>query len=194
MGLLYPFPVSLEETDFALKTEKKLTLKTYGLPYIFWFYALCVISVILFMFLAIKAPALKLIELGDDTDQLLGKALLSFIGILPIFILGFLFYEKRIEISENTLKISHRVFGIKLMSKVMKLEHEDKFTVIHFLSSPNLARIKADPSELGFQNKGYFVLNLIKKTGDSHQIDRHSRKSDLEKLKELLESVIDPRT
>jgi hypothetical protein len=46
MGLMYVFPVSEEETDFV-KLElsptgkgSKITLKSYGLPYIFWGYAL----------------------------------------------------------------------------------------------------------------------------------------------------------
>ena len=63
MGLLYVFPVATDEKDFVDIQVDKITLKTYGLPYIFWGYALGICLVILFMFLAIKAPILKLIQL-----------------------------------------------------------------------------------------------------------------------------------
>ena len=52
MGLLYAFPISREEEDFALIQDEKLILKTYGLPYIFWFYAFSCILVVGFMFMA----------------------------------------------------------------------------------------------------------------------------------------------
>ena len=96
MGLLYVFPVSLEEKDFVVIKDQTITLKTYGLPYLFWGYATAAIMVISFMFLAIKAPVLKLITLGDGTDSMLGYSLLVFIGLLPVFILSVFFYEKRL--------------------------------------------------------------------------------------------------
>ena len=94
MGLLYVFPVSLEEKDFVELRDEKITLKTYGLPYLFWGYALAILMIITFMFLAIKAPVLKLIELGDETDTMLGYSFLAFLGSLPVFILAFFFFEK----------------------------------------------------------------------------------------------------
>jgi hypothetical protein len=189
MGLLYPFPVSLEETDFAKKEHNKLILKTYGLPYVFWIYAFSIIAVVFFMFLAIKGPILKLIELGDETDALLGKSLLTFIGLIPVFILSFLFFEKRIEAGKNEIKLSYRVFGIKLFGELLNLGPEACLEISSFLSSPNVARLKGNPEEIGFQNKGYFTLHLIQENRKI-LIDRHSRRSDLQKLKELLESVI----
>lgn len=185
MGLMYVFPVSEEETDFV-KKEEALTLKTYGLPYIFWIYAFCVVVVIFFMFLAIKAPVLKLIELGDETDAMLGYSLLTFIGLLPIFILSFFFYEKRIIKHKSELKMVHKVFGITVFSEKFLLEKSDQLTVDPFLDSPNVARMKGGDESKGFQNKGYFVLWLKSADGNKIQIDRHSRKVDLEKLKELL--------
>lgn len=193
MGLMYPFPVSTEEKDFAIEKEKTLILKTYGLPYIFWIYAICSVAVVFFMFLAIKAPVLKLIQLGDETDATLGYALLSFIGILPLFIFAFFFYEKRIIASADKLGLEHRVFGIKVFSESFLIESSDHLSVEAFLDSPNVARMKGAPEGQGFQNKGYFVLWL--KTPDNKKIliDRHSRKADLEKLKKLLETVIGPK-
>lgn len=187
MGLLYVFPVSEEETDFAVIKDETLTLKTYGLPYIFWFYAACVVTVIFFMFLAIKEPVLKLATLGDESDASLGYILLSFVGLLPVCILAFFFYEKRIVKKKNKLSLIHKVFGITVFSEKFELEGTDSLTVDSFLSSPNVARMNSNETNLGFQNKGYFILWLTSKAGQRIQLDRHSRKADLEKMKALLE-------
>ncbi len=188
MGLLYVFPVSMEETDFVVTKDNTLTLKTYGLPYIFWIYALCVIAVIVFMFLAIKDPVLKLITLGDDTDATLGYALLAFISLLPLSILGFFFYEKRITRQGEKLRLIHRIFGITVFSEMFTLDRAEALSVDPFLTSPNVARMNGNGDNLGFQNKGYFVLWLTDASGKKIALDRHSRKADLEKLKSLIEN------
>lgn len=187
MGLMYVFPVGEDETDFVVKKDGELTLKTYGLPYIFWFYALCSVTVVFFMFLAVKEPVLKLISLGDETDATLGYALLSFIGLIPVIIFGFFFYEKRIVKNKNEISLIHRVFGIPVFSEKFEIESTDDLTVENFLSSPNVARMEGREDNVGFQNKGYFILWLKSKDGKRIQLDRHSRKVDLEKLKNLLE-------
>lgn len=185
MGLLYVFPVSTEEADFVVKKDETLTLKTYGLPYIFWIYALCIIAVIFFMFLAIKDPVLKLVSLGDETDATLGYSLLTFVGLMPVFILSFFFYEKRIVRKGNELSLQHKVLGITVFSEKFLIEQSDELVIEPFLSSPNMARMSGKEDSIGFQNKGYFILFL--KNGDKKiQLDRHSRKVDLEKLKELI--------
>lgn len=188
MGLLYVFPVGNDEEDFVVRKDTSVTLKTYGLPYIFWFYAACIVAVIFFMFLAIKEPVLKLVELGDDTDAMLGYSLLTFIGFLPVIVFGFFFYEKRIVREKNELSLIHKVFGITVFKEKFLLESGDSLTVEPFLSSPNVARMTAREDNTGFQNKGYFILWLQNKNGQRVQIDRHSRKVDLEKLKKLIES------
>ncbi len=186
MGLLYVFPVSMEETDFVVTKDDTLTLKTYGLPYIFWVYAACVIAVILFMFLAIQGPILKLISLGDETDATLGYSLLGFIGLLPVSILGFFFYEKRIGLQGKKLRLGHRIFGISVFSEEFDLDRPDSLSVEPFLTSPNVARLNGKGDDLGFQNKGYFVLYLTGASGKKIALDRHSRKADLEKLRGLI--------
>lgn len=189
MGLLYVFPVSLEETDFAEKKHNDLVLKTYGLPYIFWIYAFCSVAVVFFMFLAIKAPVLKLVELGDDVDATLGYSLLTFIGLVPVMIFSFFFFEKRIIKGHGFLTLEYRLYGLNVFSKKYQLEPQDFLSIDSYLSSPNVARMKNHEEGLGFQNKGYFVLWLKTKEGKRVQLDRHSRKADLEKLKNLLEEV-----
>ncbi|HXH30231.1 MAG TPA: hypothetical protein VNJ01_05410 [Bacteriovoracaceae bacterium] len=187
MGLMYVFPVSEEEEGFAVRSEEGLTLKTYGLPYLFWVYALCSIAVILFMFLAIKAPVLKLVALGDETDATLGYGLLSLVGLLPVMILLFFFYEKRLVKKKALLRMEHRILGMRIFSEKLILDSSDELTVAPYLSSPNIAKIKAEADTVGFQNKGYFVLWLQHKSGKKILIDRHSRKADLDKLKSLLD-------
>ena len=189
MGLLYVFPVSTEEKDFVDIQSEKITLKTYGLPYIFWGYALAISLMILFMFLAIKAPILKLIALGDETDAILGYALFAFLGFLPLFLLGFFFYEKRIIRTKHDLILEYRIFGLKIFSETFTPHLQDAFEVSAFLSSPNVARSRGDEESAGFQNKGYFILWLRTQDGKRINIDRHSRKADLMKLESLLKIV-----
>lgn len=186
MGLMYVFPVSEDEIDFAIKKDDTLILKTYGLPYIFWFYALCSVLVVFFMFLAIKEPVLKLISLGDETDATLGYALLTFVGLLPVGIFGFFFYEKRITKKGSELGLQHRVFGIKVFSEKFLVEKSDHLEIDNFIDSPNVARMKNTPESIGFQNRGYFTLHLRAADGKRILIDRHNRKADLEKLREML--------
>lgn len=188
MGLMYVFPVSTEETDFVIKEDGKTVLKTYGLPYVFWFYAFCSVLVVFFMFLAIKAPVLKLVELGDDTDATLGYSLLSLIGMAPVIIFSFFFYEKRIVRFKNELDMEYRLFGLRVYKERYELESGDSLMIDSFISSPNVARSRNEKEDLGFQNKGYFILWLTTKDGRRVLIDRHSRKVDLEKLKVLIES------
>ncbi|MBA2403747.1 MAG: hypothetical protein H0V66_03165 [Bdellovibrionales bacterium] len=189
MGLLYVFPVSLEEKDFAEVKDQTLTLKTYGLPYIFWGYATAILMIIFFMFLAIKAPVLKLASLGDETDAFLGYSLLSLIGISPIVLFSFFFYEKRIVKKANALILEYRIFAIKVFSEHYIPAEKDTYTIEPFLSSPNQARINGGDDGAGFQNKGYFKLSLKTQDGKNILIDRHSRKADLVKLSELLNTI-----
>lgn len=186
MGLLYVFPVSEEEADFVVKKDDQLILKTYGLPYIFWIYALCTVLVVLFMFLAIREPILKLISLGDETDVLLGYSLLTTVGLVPVFIFAFFFYEKRITKKKNDLGLEYRIFGLKFFSERFVLEKEDQLVITNFIDSPNVARMRNSPESVAFQNRGYFTLQLRTDAGKKILIDRHNRKIDLEKLKELI--------
>ena len=189
MGLLYVFPVSLEEEGFAEVKNDTMTLKTYGLPYIFWGYATAILIVIFFMFFAVKSPVLKLISLGDETDALLGYSLLTFIGSLPIIIFGFFFYEKRIIKKHDMLSLEHRIFGIKVFSESFRPDEKNPFSIEAFLDSPNLARIRGGNETTGFQNKGYHILWLNTADGKRINVDRHSRKADLIKLEELLRMI-----
>jgi hypothetical protein len=192
MGLLYPFPVSSDETDFVTLTKNdegvKVELKTYGLPYIFWGYALASLAVLFFLWLAVRAPINKLRELGDGLDILLINGLEALLILTPITVLSFFFYEKRLIAFKSILEINHRLFGISFFKRRVILT-KPAFQIQHHLDAPNVARIQGGEAAIGFQNKGYFVLWANQLEKKSIAIDRHSRKTDLESLKIILESA-----
>jgi hypothetical protein len=138
------------------------------------------------MLLAIKDPVLKLIELGDSTDSMLGYGLLTFIGLLPFLILSVFFYEKRLIKTKRSISIEYRFFGLKIFSENFTAAIDGAFLVNPYLSSPNQARIQGGEDSANFQNKGYFTLKLKTENGKVILIDRHSRKADLVKLEDLL--------
>lgn len=196
MGLMYIFPVSDDqavEGDRAEVIDSKLVLKTYGLPMIFWGYLAAALSVILIMWLASRAVILKLLSYTDDPTLVFLGHLVQFSLILaPVVLLAFFFYEKIITKQGPHLSITHRLFFIPVWKRNYELENPGAFTVDHFMDSPNMAKIR-NKQGLGdvqamkhFENKGYFELYIKTKKNSSINIDRHSRKADLLKMKELL--------
>lgn len=186
MGLLYPFPATAEETDFVDLAPGRIQLRTYGLPYLFWGYAVAALAVVFFLWLAVQDSLTKLHAMGDPIDQLLVRSLQTFLVLLPLTTLAFFFYEKRIERSGGQLKIQHRLFWLPLLTSTYELSAGDSLNVRHFMDAPNVARMKAGPEAVGFQNKGYFTLWATLANGTEVLLDRHSRKADLEGLKALL--------
>nr|BDT28285.1 hypothetical protein BHI3_17510 [Bacteriovorax sp. HI3] len=195
MGLMYIFPVTDDQSegDRAVVKDNTLTLKTYGLPMIFWGYLAAALSVLLIMWLASRAVIAKLLSYGEDPTMLFLGHLVQWTLILtPIVLLGFFFYEKMLTKKGQELVVTYRVFFIPFWIKKFRLNAQDSFTVDHFMDSPNMARIR-NRQGLGsaeamkhFENKGYFELNIKTDKNKSVNIDRHSRKADLLKLKELL--------
>lgn len=190
MGLLYPFPVSREEEDFVHldrpDTPREVHVKTYGLPYLFWGYALAITGVVVFMFILIQAPLLKLAALGDDVDKTLAYSLLATLSLSPFVLFSFFFYEKNLFSKKNQLTIKYKIFGLVFMQEVLTTQEKNPFSVRPYLSSPNIARLKKENEELGHQNKGYYVLYFKDQNQKENILDRHSRKIDLIKLQELL--------
>jgi hypothetical protein len=191
MGLLYPFPVSPDESDFASRKLdesgkiKMVEVKTYGLPYLFWGYAAAVLAAIFFLWLAIRAPMEKLKSYNDSFDLMLIYGLDALIYLSVLSLVAFLFYQKSITRQADRIEIAHAFFGLKVLNFTY-LIRPDSFQILHHLDSPNVARLKGGEESLGFQNKGYFAL-WVKTLDDRFiQLDRHSRKSDLSALAELL--------
>lgn len=188
MGLLYPFPVHTDEKDFVHVDETSVTLKTYGLPYIFWGYAVASLSVLFFLWLAVRAPLAKLLELGDSTDAVLIYGLQALIALTPVVVLGFFFFEKRLIARGDTLVVQRRLFGLPVRTQTLTLARPG-YQIQHHLDAPNVARLKGGDEALGFQNKGYFILWAMTETEKAVAVDRHSRRADLQALVTLLESA-----
>jgi hypothetical protein len=194
MGLMYVFPVSddiHEEGDrVEIKKDNSLCLKTYGLPMIFWGYLAAALAVLALMYIASKAVIAKLLTYDDPTLQFLGHLVLWTMILTPIVLLGFFFYEKNLVKKESTLTLVYKVFFIPFWSKKIQLKSANSITVEHFMDSPNMAKIRnqyATNKEAlkHFENKGYFELVADSVEGKK-SIDRHSRKADLIKMRDLL--------
>jgi len=185
MGLLYVFPVSKEESDFVQIDQDTITVRSYGLPYIFWIYALSITIIILFMTFSIWNPIQKLMLLGDQIDRLTAKTILSLLLGTPVFLFSFFFYEKRIQRTGDKMIIQDFLWWIKIRERRLHLTSDSQVSIEAYLDSPNVAKIHSSEETRGFENKGYFTLSLYQEK-KKILIDRHSRKKDLEDLKSLL--------
>lgn len=191
MGLMYLFPVNEDETERVdIKTDpasatKTITLKTYGLPMVFWAYLAAALVVLFSMWLASKATLNKLLSYEDPTLSALGYLVYATLILTPVILLGFFFYEKFLVKSGKSLKMVYRVFFIPFYSKTIQLDQQDSLFVEHFMDSPNMAKIYNKEELRGFENKGYFELRA-QSSGEKILIDRHTRKADLMKIKDLL--------
>jgi hypothetical protein len=191
MGLMYIFPVSTDENERVEITQnpnqnsQNITLKTYGLPMIFWGYLAASLSVLAIMWMASKSVIDKLLTYNDPSLIFLAYLVKLTLIFTPIILLGFFFYEKQIVKSGDQLSLVYKVFYIKIFSKKFKMDGQDSFEVNHHLDSPNMAKIYHKEELKQFENKGYFELK-IKSNNNLILIDRHTRKADLIKIKELL--------
>lgn len=185
MGLLYQFPISIDEENYVVQENDQLTLKSYGLPIIFWFYFLGSMIIFSFLTLGVMKPLRKLLTYPDPINQLIGYSLIFLLISIPLTLIAFFFYEKRLTRFKDHFGIGHHLFGFKFKQQNFSLK-DIKVSLDHFLDSPNMARMQNVPGTKGFQNKGYFELYLVTKENRKVLIDRSSRKIDLEKIKDLL--------
>ncbi|EQC48591.1 hypothetical protein [Bacteriovorax sp. DB6_IX] len=180
------FPVSEEEKDRITINEKGITLKSYGLPLVFWGYLSAILVVVFAMGLAVKGPMIKLYNTDDTINKVLVLAAAATIILVPLSTILFYFYEKFITKKDDQLIITHRVFWLPVFSTKHPLESKEAFEILHFMDSPNVAKLQQDPNLKGFENKGYFQLFAKKKDGKLLLVDRSSRKADLKKIQMLL--------
>lgn len=191
---MYIFPTSdaPEEGDRAEQKDGAIILRTYGLPMIFWGYFLAAASVVFLMWFASRDIIQKLISYDDPSLYLLGHLVQWFLILSPFVALCFFFYEKVITKKATNLSITYRLFFIPFFKKNYQLQSHDSLEVNHFLASPNMAKLRRqqgiDNAEAlkHFETKGYFELDLVDKAGRKINFDRHSRKADLIKLREIL--------
>ena len=190
MGLLYPFPISIDELDFVTinKNEQSIQLKSYGLPYIFWIYALASLIVYSFMMLGIHSTVMSLLQSTDSINKTLAICFIVFAASIPLGFVFFFFYQKTIISNkvESIISIEHRILGVRLNKTTITFNTSTILEVSKYLSSPNQAKINQEKDMRGFQNKGYFTLTA-KNNNQVTLLDRSSNKSDLTKIKNLLE-------
>lgn len=190
MGLLFQFPNQLNDLDdrIAVESDKKLVLKTYGLPWIFWGYYVAVLVVLFFMYLAIRGPIESIFKSGDAIN--IGLAYLAIAVMLGIALFGLamLFYEKVLIKHGTLLSITHKVFWLPIWKTTYKLTSQEAVELAHFMDSPNMARIKHEKGFEAFENRGYFEVIIICEKRGKVAIDRHSQKHDIKKFIELLKS------
>ena len=164
----------------------RLTLKTYGLPYVFWLYALASLTVVFFLWLAVRAPLAKLLTLESTAfDYFLVYGLQALLALSPLVLAGFFFYEKRLVRDGAQLEVEERLFGLVFRRRRPVPLTPQTLVVRHHLDSPNVARLQGEAEARGFQNKGYFEL-WYQSPQQQILLDRHSRKADVQALRELL--------
>jgi hypothetical protein len=174
MGLMYIMPVSENEIDRIEIKEtqngKSITLKSYGLPLIFWGYLAGILVILFAMGLAIKGPMTKMLSMDDPLNQAL--AWIVFATILTK--------------SDKKLVITHRLFWVPIWKRSFELKEKDSLSVEHFMDSPNIAKIQGKQELRAFQNQGYYNLHALLSSNKFVLVDRHSRRADLNKLSEIL--------
>ncbi|MCB9092255.1 MAG: hypothetical protein H6621_00870 [Halobacteriovoraceae bacterium] len=187
MGLLYLFPTDDSDPDHAISTNSKLTLRSYGLPSIFWLYALGIMGILFVLYISIHGPLQKYLSLGEPVDLFLGYSLIGLFIACPLILLGFLFYEKVISIDSQSLTLTHKLFFLPIYSKKIPLAPTAQWGINHFIDSPNIAKIKDDRALKAFYNRGYYELHLFLEGDKKIFVDRQSQKKSLEKIKQMLE-------
>ena len=191
MGLLFVMPVSEKETDRVSVSDSggsssKITLKSYGLPLVFWGYSLGILITLFIMYAAASKPMLKLGNNGDIYSLLIYYAVWLTFAAIPLVLIAALFYEKSLIKSGLSLTIKHKVMGIPLFWKNLVLRSRDSFVVEHYMDTPNVARKKQVEELRAFQNQGHFVLKAHLENNEFLLIDRHGRRADLKKIAALL--------
>jgi len=191
MGLLYIMPASKEEFDHVKieeneKSGHRLTLKSYGLPLMFWGYFLIVLALEFAMYISISSIIAKLYQSENQFDFLIALLCALTMVAIPLFGLILLFFQKVIIKENDKLIIQFKVFGLIIRTKSFRFETgTDHLEVTHLLESPNMAKIQKNPNTRAFENQGHYVLTLWSEN-KPHYIDRHTRKSDLKKLADLI--------
>lgn len=185
---MYLFPTKDDDPDHIIQGNQSLTLRSYGLPPIFWFYLVAILTIFSFLALNVWNPLQKMLIIGGAIDIMIAYSLLALIFLAPVTLLGFYFYEKNLIAMKNSLTLVHKVFFIPFLKKTYKISSKECLTINHFIDSPNMARIKDEKALKAFQNRGYFELFLMV-DGKKVLVDRHSNHSSLVKIKKLVEQI-----
>lgn len=186
MGLLYILPISEDEVDRVRILDNGIVLKSYGLPLLFWGYLAGALAVVFAMGIAIKHPLEALYHTQDPLNQALALSCAAVLLGTPLAFLSLFFYEYQLIKRPGKITKAHTLLGLPFFKKTLLHNDQHPLEIIHFMDSPNVAKLHGDSDLRGFQNKGHFLL--VSQQGDKHIIiDRSSKKADLIKLKKLLD-------
>ena len=190
MGLLYIIPLSKEEYPLVQETSElgpqTIQLESYNLPRLFFLYYLAIMATLGILATASYRPIIKLYQTGDWINQLLAIGVIVVLIALPVVMTSMWFYKVRIVKKKNQMKLARYLFGIPFLVKNIELVGE-KLQVKQNLESPNIAKMKNDPTMKGFQNRGHFLL-IAHNQKKPLILDRHSSKTELDQLKNFLDS------
>ncbi len=188
MGLLFQMPVEHNELDDRISLRNnQLRIRSYGLPMIFWGYLLAIFSVLFFMVLAIKEPLSRAYHGEDEINQMIAIAVSAILTLTPLVLLSAYFYEKELILEGDQLIIAHKIFFIPVRKFRVKIASESLY-LEHYLESLNVAAQEKKDGMAGFENRGYFKLMIKDDKGNTYLVDRNSRRGEMRKLKEFLES------
>ncbi len=180
-------PTSLKEVDrIHIQNKSQISLKSYGLPLIFWGYFSAILIVLFTMFMIIQRPLFKMISMDDEINKVMAILALAVLLFIPLALFFLLFYEKTITKKLHSLTITQKVFWIPFTKKTFQLDDLDSFEIHHHLDSPNVAKIENKKELSSFKNQGYFKLFLKTKKKKLFLLDRHSREKDLQEIINLL--------
>ena len=134
MGLMYIFPVTDNQdegdrVEITTTEPKQITLKTYGLPMIFWGYLAAALAVLFLMWLAARAVIEKLLTYDDPSLLFLGHLVQWTLILTPIVLLGFYFYEKNLVKQGTKLTLRYKVFFIPIWQTKFELKSKDSLNV-----------------------------------------------------------------
>ena len=185
-------PVEHNELDDRIQEKdingvKAISVRNYGLPMIFWGYLMAIFAVIFFMILAINEPLMRAFNGEDQINQVIALVVMITLGLAPITLLAVYFYEKEILKHGKELEIIHRVFFIPVR-KVRVSLNDEGLVLEHYLDSLNVAAAQKKDGMAGFENRGHYKIMAHGKKGDVVLVDRNSRRGEMRKLKELLDS------
>ncbi len=187
MGLLFLMPIGEEEKEYVKKTYNGVILKSYGLPFLFWVYLAITFILLFSLFLAVWNPLVTMMQSQDAINVLLSYTVLFLFCSLPLAVLCFFCYKKCLIKNHENLCIIHRIFGVPCVIRNYTLSSKNNpFVIEHHLDSPNIAKAVGDLNLRGFQNQGYYLLSFFDINGRKFFLDRHSKKTDLKKLVDLL--------
>lgn len=188
MGLLFQMPVEHNELDDRIQnTQKCLRIRSYGLPMVFWGYLLAILSVLFFMILAIRGPLYRAYSGPDEINKMIALVVFSILTLAPIILISVYFYEKELILKGDQFVIRHKIFFIPIKSYKFTLK-SDSLYLEHYLESLNVAAQEKKEGMAGFENRGYFKLMIKDASGKPILVDRNSRRGEMRKLKELIES------